>query len=72
LKVGEKKSFEFLFTALTDAVTKNYPIAINVEYDDEGSSGGTKEKRTVTQYVGVYVEIQRKRRKKKILPLRGL
>ncbi|CDG37654.1 S-layer domain-like protein [Acetivibrio thermocellus BC1] len=64
LKVGEKKSFEFLFTALTDAVTKNYPIAINVEYDDEGSSGGTKEKRTVTQYVGVYVENPKEEEKK--------
>jgi len=45
--------------------TKNYPIAINVEYDDEGSSGGTKEKRTVTQYVGVYVENPKEEEKRK-------
>jgi len=56
LKAGEKKSFEFVFTALTDAATKNYPISINVEYDDE-------EKQTVTQYVGVYVENPKEEKK---------
>lgn len=56
LKAGEKKSFDFVFAALTDATTKNYPIAINVEYDDEGALGEAKGKQTITQYVGVYVE----------------
>jgi len=72
LKVGEKKSFEFLFTALTDAVTKNYPIAINVEYDDEGSSEEQKKSGLLHNMLEFMLKIQRKRRKKKILPLRGL
>lgn len=56
LQAGDKRSFEFVFTALTDAVTKNYPISINIEYDDEGALGETKGRQTVAQYVGVYVE----------------
>jgi hypothetical protein len=52
---GENKRLEFTFNALRDAVTKNYPIAVNVEYEDD-SMDGKGEKQTITQYVGVYVE----------------
>lgn len=52
---GESKSLKFTFNALKEAETKNYPIAINVEYEDdiEEFKG---EKQTITQYVGVFVE----------------
>ena len=36
--------------------TKNYPINITVEYEDELNSGKDDEKYMLTQYVGVYVD----------------
>ena len=47
---SEKLNFVFLTTK--DAETRNYPINITVEYEDDLSEG---EKQTLTQYVGVYV-----------------
>ena len=45
------KNISFTLFASDDAVTKNYPVAINVEYED---AFGTKY--TAAQYVGAYVE----------------
>ena len=54
LKKGEKKNVQFQLFVSDDAITKNYPVAINIEYDI--NSAGTKTKQTVMQYVGFYVE----------------
>lgn len=51
---GQTKKFEFTLYATQEAITKNYPIAINVEYDQP--SGDTASKATLTQYAGVFVE----------------
>ena len=48
---SERLSFVFLTTK--DAETRNYPINITVEYEDELNAN--EEKHTLTQYVGVYV-----------------
>lgn len=45
------KKVEFTLYATQEAVTKNYPIAINIEYED---TAGVKH--TASQYVGVYIE----------------
>lgn len=49
----EKKRVEFELYATSEAVTKNYPIQINVDY--ENGVGDKKVKNNVSQYVGVYV-----------------
>ncbi len=54
LKNGDPKNVQFQLFVSDDAVTKNYPVAINVEYDIPAS--GTATKQTVSQYVGLYVE----------------
>lgn len=54
LKKGETKNVQFQLFVSDDAVTKNYPVAINVEYDNNTQGTGTKQ--TLTQYVGLYVE----------------
>ena len=48
---SERLSFVFLTTK--DAETRNYPINITVEYEDELNAN--EEKHTLTQYVGIYV-----------------
>ena len=53
LPKDEPKRVEFELYATTDAVTRNYPIQINVDY--ENGVGEKKVKNNITQYVGVYV-----------------
>ncbi|NTV90728.1 MAG: LPXTG cell wall anchor domain-containing protein, partial [Clostridiales bacterium] len=48
---GTTKSLDFVMFATQDAITKNYPVAINIEYED---SKGTKF--NASQYIGIYVE----------------
>lgn len=50
----DKKRVEFELYATSEAVTKNYPIQINVDY--ENGVGEKKTKNTISQYVGVYVD----------------
>lgn len=50
----QTKKVDFLLSAVADAATKNYPIAINVEY--EKKEGDKTEKVSLTQYIGVYIE----------------
>lgn len=50
----ESKRVEFELYATSEAVTKNYPIQINVEF--ENGVGEKKVKNTVSQYVGVFVD----------------
>ncbi|RCX16583.1 hypothetical protein DFR58_11079 [Anaerobacterium chartisolvens] len=54
LKKGESQKLVFTMFASQDAVTKNYPVAVNVEYEID--QAGTKVKQSVSQYVGVYVD----------------
>ncbi len=54
LKKGETKNVQFQLFISDEAVTKNYPVAINVEYDL--SPSGNSAKQTAMQYVGLYVE----------------
>ncbi len=54
LKKGETKNVQFQLFVSDDAVTKNYPVAINVEYDLSSSGNGSKQ--TALQYVGFNVE----------------
>ena len=53
LAPGKSESLSFVFLTGKDAETRNYPINITVEYDDDLSSG--EEKYNLTQYVGVFV-----------------
>ena len=50
LKSGESKNIRFLFSPTQDAITRNYPIKITVEYQDIYSGA---EKYTFEQYVGL-------------------
>jgi len=51
LDAGSGRNISFTLLAMDDAVTKNYPVAINVEYED---AYGTKF--NAAQYIGVFVE----------------
>jgi len=50
----ESKRVEFELYATSEAVTRNYPIQINVEF--ENGTGEKKVKNTVSQYIGVFVD----------------
>ncbi len=54
LKKGETQKLTFTMFASQDAVTKNYPVAINVEYEID--QAGARVKQAVSQYVGVYID----------------
>lgn len=54
LAPNSTESLEFIFTPTQDATTKNYPISINVEYEDDLNLDGEK-RPPLTQYVGAYV-----------------
>lgn len=53
LEKDQAKSVEFELYATVDAVTKNYPIQINVDF--ESGVGSKKVKNTISQYIGVFV-----------------
>lgn len=50
-----KESFEFIFSPTEEAITRNYPINISVEYEDEFNQDD-EIKHKINQYVGIYVE----------------
>lgn len=54
LKKGETKNVQFQLFISDEAVTKNYAVALNVEYDVPSADAASKQ--TVMQYVGFYVE----------------
>lgn len=54
LKKGETKNVQFQLFVSDEAVTKNYAVALNVEYDIPSADAASKQ--TVMQYVGFYVE----------------
>ena len=47
------ESLEFIFTPTPDAITRNYPISITVEYEDDFNLDGEK-RPTLNQYIGLY------------------
>lgn len=49
------ESLEFVFSPTPDAITRNYPLSISVEYEDELNAEGEK-RPVLNQYVGVYVK----------------
>ncbi len=50
LRKGETKNVQFQLEVSDEAVTRSYPVSINVEYGDNNA------KQTVMQYVGLFVE----------------
>lgn len=54
IPAGESESLSFVFSPTEDSITRNYPINIMVEYEDEFLQG-EEEKHLVNQYVGMYV-----------------
>ncbi len=52
LSPNESERFSFVFLTTKDGETRNYPINITVEYEDDLLEG---EKHIISQYVGVYV-----------------
>lgn len=50
-----KESLEFVFSPTQEAISKNYPISINVEYEDDLNLPGEK-RPILNQYAGVYVD----------------
>lgn len=55
IKPNERKGLSFLFSPREEAETRNYPINITIEYEDELNKG-SENKYILTQYVGAYVE----------------
>ncbi|MDI9476149.1 MAG: COG1361 S-layer family protein [Natronincolaceae bacterium] len=53
INANETKPLEFTLSSTSEATTKNYPISINIEYEDDAKEN---EKQILNQYVGVYVE----------------
>ncbi|WP_025640761.1 COG1361 S-layer family protein [Schnuerera ultunensis] len=49
---NKSENLSFVFLTTKDAETKNYPINITIEYEDDLT---VEEKHILTQYVGVYV-----------------
>jgi hypothetical protein len=49
------ESLEFIFSPTEEAVTRNYPINISIEYEDEFNQDD-EIKHKINQYVGIYVE----------------
>jgi len=54
LEKGKSQRVDFKMNVTSDAVTKNYPIGISVEY--ETGQGEKAVRNSLTQYIGVYVE----------------
>lgn len=54
LEKGQSHRISFTLSATSEAVTKNYPIAINVEYEEIDKDKTLKH--NAVQYVGAYVE----------------
>jgi len=52
LKAGEQKKLEYILYANNEAKSKNYNIAINLEYEDSEKEDS---KYSVNQYAGIYI-----------------
>lgn len=54
LASGKGQAMSFVFTPTTDSQTRNYPINITVEYEDDLNKN-SENKYVVNQYAGIYV-----------------
>ncbi len=54
IEAGETEKLSFVFSPTEDAITRNYPINISVEYEDEFNQGDDQ-KHVTNQFVGMYV-----------------
>lgn len=54
LSPGQSQEMTFAFTPTESSTTRNYPINISVEYEDELNEG-TENKYVINQYAGIYV-----------------
>ncbi|MFA7411543.1 MAG: hypothetical protein WCZ27_04705, partial [Tissierellaceae bacterium] len=52
---NSSESLEFVFSPTTEAISKNYPISITVEYEDDLNLDGEK-RPVLNQYVGAYID----------------
>lgn len=52
---NDKVTLEFVFSPTQEAISRNYPISINVEYEDDLNLPGEK-RPAINQYAGVYVD----------------
>lgn len=52
IMVGESESLSFAFSPTEDAITRNYPINISIEYEDDFNED---KKHTINQYLGMNV-----------------
>lgn len=59
LEPGQTKQLTFMFTPTNSASSRNYPISINVEYEDEFNEN-EENKYVVNQYVGIYANNPKK------------
>lgn len=50
---NSSETLEFVFSPTEDAISKSYPISIDVEYEDE-----SEKRPSLNQYVGAYVEVE--------------
>ena len=57
LEAGKSEHLTFIFTPTKDAETRNYPINISIEYEDELNQG-TENKYLLTQYVAYTLATQ--------------
>ncbi|MGV8146659.1 MAG: hypothetical protein ACLKAK_08745 [Alkaliphilus sp.] len=53
LRAGESKNVYFRLSALDNAITKNYRIALNLEFEKQPDGGKTKQ--DITEFVGVNI-----------------
>lgn len=51
---GESRKFEFTLYAAGEAITKNYPLSINIEYGDAQGENAARE--SFSQYLGVFID----------------
>ncbi|MCK9444008.1 MAG: hypothetical protein M0Q14_05735 [Tissierellaceae bacterium] len=49
------ETLEFVFSPTSDAISKNYPISITVEYEDDLNLDGEK-RPVLNQYIGAYID----------------
>jgi hypothetical protein len=66
IRVGSTEKLIYTFSASEEAQTRNYPISINIEY--EQGTGENLKKHTLEQYVGVMVENQPSKTSEKTIP----
>lgn len=66
LEQGMEEKFQFTLSSTSDVTSKNYPIMIKVEYEEDRN--GQRIKHTLNQYVGVYIQNEKDNKNIKTVP----